>query len=69
VRDDALRIAGNTPLTVHAARDAVGVFARYLASAGADEIDWPVDGGFSSDVCQEGRSGFMDKRAALFQGS
>ena len=68
VRDYALRIAGNAPLTVHAAKAAVRVFDRYSAVAGADEIDRLVDRCFNSDDYQEGRRAFMAKRAPHFQG-
>ena len=68
VRDYALRIAGNAPLTVHAAKAAVQAFERYSASDGADEVDKLVDGCFNSDDYQEGRRAFMEKRAPLFQG-
>ena len=68
MRDYALRIAGNAPLTVHAAKAAVRVFDRYSAVAGADEIDRLVDRCFNSDDYQEGRRAFMAKRSPHFQG-
>jgi enoyl-CoA hydratase len=69
VRAYAQRIAGNAPLTVHAAKAALRVFERYADDAGgAAEIDRLVDGCFDSDDYREGRRAFLDKRTPLFQG-
>lgn len=68
VRDYAQRIAGNAPLTVHAAKQAVRVFERYSASADADTIEALVDRCFDSDDYREGRRAFLEKRAPHFKG-
>lgn len=68
VRDYALRVAGNAPLTVHAAKEAVRVFERYTATAEADELTALVDRCFDSDDYREGRSAFLEKRTPHFKG-
>jgi enoyl-CoA hydratase/carnithine racemase len=68
VREYALRIAGNAPLTVHAAKQAVRVFERYSAAAEANEIATLVDRCFDSDDYREGRQAFLAKRPPHFKG-
>ncbi len=68
VRDYALRIAGNAPLTVHAAKQAVRVFETYSATAEADAVAALVDRCFDSEDYREGRRAFMDKRVPQFTG-
>ncbi|MET0542549.1 MAG: enoyl-CoA hydratase [Variovorax sp.] len=68
VRDYALNIAGNAPLTVHAAKQAVRVFERYAAQAEGDEIAVLVDRCFDSDDYREGRRAFLEKRKPRFEG-
>lgn len=67
VRDYALRIAGNAPLTVHAAKAAVRLFERYSAQD-AHEVDALVDRCFDSADYREGRSAFLEKRPPHFTG-
>ena len=64
----AARIAGNAPLTVHAAKAAMRVFERYSIDPAGDAIDALVDRCFDSEDYQEGRRAFMEKRAPVFQG-
>jgi len=64
----ALRVAGNAPLTVHAAKQAVRVFERYASSVGADEIAPLVERCFDSDDYREGRTAFLEKRTPHFKG-
>jgi len=68
VRDYALRVASNAPLTIHAAKEAVRVFERYASTAQADEIAMLVDRCFDSDDYREGRSAFLEKRTPQFKG-
>lgn len=69
VRAYALRIAGNAPLTVHAAKSAVRVFERYSNDDDAATIEALVDRCFDSDDFREGRRAFVEKRPAVFTGS
>ncbi|MGO4328991.1 enoyl-CoA hydratase [Cupriavidus sp. 2TAF22] len=62
------RIAGNAPLTVHAAKSAVRAFERYSAAQDAEEISALVDRCFDSDDYREGRRAFLEKRAPVFTG-
>jgi enoyl-CoA hydratase/carnithine racemase len=70
VRRYALRLAGNAPLTIRAAKAAVRVFERSPddaeAVAGVGRL---VDACFDSADFKEGRSAFMEKRPARWQGS
>lgn len=68
VRSYALRIAGNAPLTIHAAKAAMRAFETYSQVTGADEVDALVDRCFDSDDYKEGRRAFMDKRTPRFEG-
>lgn len=68
VRDYALRVAGNAPLTVHAAKQAVRVFERYSATPDADEVAALVDRCFDSADYREGRRAFVEKRVPQFKG-
>jgi len=69
VRAYALRIAGNAPLTAHAAKSAVRVFERYSNDDDAATIEALVDRCFDSDDFREGRRAFVEKRPAVFTGS
>lgn len=64
----AARIAANAPLTLRAAKAAVGVFERYAEHEAAAEVAVLVDRCFDSQDYAEGRRAFMDKRTPRFQG-
>ena len=68
VREYAVRIAANAPLTVHAAKKAVRVFERYSINPEAETVAKLVDRCFDSDDYREGRRAFMEKRTPLFHG-
>ena len=68
VTDYARRVAGNAPLTVHAAKAAVQAFERYSRSDDSAEIDRLVDRCFDSEDYREGRRAFLEKRAPRFHG-
>ena len=64
----AARIAGNAPLTVHAAKRAVQVFERYAGSDADEEISPLVLRCFDSEDYREGRRAFLAKRPPHFHG-
>lgn len=64
----AAQIAANAPLTVHAAKQAVGVFEKYSDTGAADEIATLVLRCFDSDDYKEGRRAFLAKRPPQFEG-
>ena len=68
VREYALRIAANAPLTVHAAKQAVRAFERYSAATDTEEVARLVDRCFDSDDYREGRRAFLEKRTPVFKG-
>jgi enoyl-CoA hydratase/carnithine racemase len=68
VRDYAVAIAANAPLTIRAAKAAIRVFERYSQRNDADAITELVDRCFDSDDYREGRQAFMDKRSPRFTG-
>ncbi len=67
VSDYAARIAGNAPLTVHAAKAAVRLFEQYSKTDDA-EVAALVDRCFDSEDYREGRTAFLEKRPPRFQG-
>ena len=67
VRAYAARIAGNAPLTVHAAKAAMHLYERYSV-ADDTEIAALVDRCFDSEDYAEGRTAFLAKRPPQFKG-
>jgi enoyl-CoA hydratase/carnithine racemase len=68
VRDYAITITANAPLTIKAAKAALRVFERYSQRDDAAAIDELVDRCFNSDDYREGREAFMAKRTPRFKG-
>ena len=68
VREYAARVAGNAPMTVHAAKAAIRVFERYSIDSGAAEVTALVNQCFDSEDYKEGRRAFMEKRKPQFHG-
>ena len=68
VRDYAVTIAANAPLTVQAAKAAMRVFERYSQRDDAASVTELVNRCFDSDDYREGRRAFMEKRAPRFNG-
>ncbi|MFC3678442.1 enoyl-CoA hydratase [Ferrovibrio xuzhouensis] len=68
VSDYAGIVAGNAPLTVHAAKAAIRVFEKYSADPESSEVAKLVVRCFDSADYQEGRRAFMEKRKPQFQG-
>jgi enoyl-CoA hydratase len=64
----ALRVAGNAPLTVHAAKEALRIFEHYSVTPEADGLGALIDRCFDSDDYREGRQAFLEKRTPQFQG-
>lgn len=68
VRSYALRIAGNAPLTIHAAKEGIRLFERYSTQADSSAIANLVNQCFDSQDYLEGRRAFAEKRAPRFEG-
>ena len=68
VKDLALRIAGNAPLTVRAAKFAIRQCARDPGARDLDEAARLVEACFRSEDYVEGRRAFMEKRRPDFRG-
>ena len=69
VREDALRIARNAPLTVKAAKLAVDAAVADAATRDLDRVHRAVEACHGSDDYKEGRRAFLEKRAPRFKGS
>lgn len=68
VRDYAVAVAANAPLTIRAAKAAMRVFERYSQRDDAQAVDALVNRCFDSDDYREGRQAFMEKRPPRFKG-
>ena len=69
VRRYAEMIAGNAPLTVHAAKVALREWEREAGSRDLARVDALVNACFDSDDYREGRRAFAEKRRPIFHGS
>jgi enoyl-CoA hydratase len=68
VRDYAAMIGQNAPLTVRAAKMAVGEAMKDPDRRQLDEVNKAIDACFQSQDYTEGRTAFMEKRSPVFQG-
>lgn len=64
----ALKVAGNAPLTVRAAKAALNVFERGSRESDITAVQALVDACFDSDDYKEGRRAFQEKRPPQFIG-
>lgn len=69
VRDTALMIAGNAPLTIRAAKFAIGEAIKDESQRDLTRCDELVRACFVSDDYVEGRRAFMEKRKPQFTGT
>jgi len=68
VDDYTRRIAENAPLTIHAAKTAVGELVKPESERDLDKCAELVLKCFGSADYQEGRKAFMEKRKPAFKG-
>lgn len=68
VTEYARTIAGNAPMTVHAAKLAVAEAVKAKAERDSETVDAAVQACFGSADYREGRAAFAEKRRPRFQG-
>lgn len=69
VQDYASMIAGNAPLTIHAAKETIAEIMKEDSRRDIARTDALVDACFKSNDYQEGRKAFMEKRRPVFTGT